>query len=137
MLRTSAPGVWAAGDLARWPDPSSGERVRIEHWVLAERLGQTAARNILGGDERFRAVPFFWSRHYDVSIQYVGSAAGFETADSVGDPRHGQGAVLFKRGGRTRAVASVGAARLSLEAELALESGDEAAIVDWERRLDG
>ena len=135
MLRTSAPGVWAAGDLARWPDPSSGERVRIEHWVLAERLGQTAARNILGADERFRAVPFFWSRHYDVSIQYVGSAVGFDAADSVGDPRHGQGAVLFKRGGRTRAVASVGDARVSLEAELALESRDAAAIVDWERRL--
>jgi 3-phenylpropionate/trans-cinnamate dioxygenase ferredoxin reductase subunit len=135
MLRTSAPGVWAAGDLARWPDPSTGERVRIEHWVLAERLGQTAARNILGADERFRAVPFFWSRHYDVSIQYVGSAVGFDAADSVGDPRHGQGAVLFKRGGRTRAVASVGDARVSLEAELALEGSDAAAIVDWERRL--
>jgi NADPH-dependent 2,4-dienoyl-CoA reductase/sulfur reductase-like enzyme len=135
MLRTSAPGVWAAGDIARWPNPSTGERVRIEHWVLAERLGQAAARNILGADERFRAVPFFWSRHYDVSIQYVGSGVGFDAADSVGDPRHGQGAVLFKRGGRTHAVASVGDARVSLEAELALESSDAAAIVDWERRL--
>ncbi len=135
MLRASAPGVWAAGDLARWPDPSSGERVRIEHWVLAQRLGQAAARNILGSEERFRAVPFFWSRHYDVSIQCVGSAVGFEAADSVGDPRHGKGAVLFKRGGRILAVASVGDPRLSLEAELALESGDPARIVEWERRL--
>jgi 3-phenylpropionate/trans-cinnamate dioxygenase ferredoxin reductase subunit len=135
MLRTSAPGVWAAGDLARWPDRLSGERVRIEHWVLAERLGQAAARNILGADEPFHAVPFFWSRHYDVSIQYVGSAAGYEAADSVGDPRHGQGAVLFKRGGRTLAVASVGDSRASLEAELALESPDPAEILEWERRL--
>jgi 3-phenylpropionate/trans-cinnamate dioxygenase ferredoxin reductase subunit len=135
MLRTSAPGVWAAGDLARWPDARSGERVRIEHWVLAERLGQAAARNILGAQEPFRAVPFFWSRHYDVSIQYVGAAAGFETADAIGDPRHGKGAVLFKKSGRTLAVASVGDERASLEAELALESGDAAAIVDWERRL--
>ncbi|MGH7287211.1 MAG: FAD-dependent oxidoreductase [Myxococcota bacterium] len=134
-LRTGTPGVWAAGDLARWPDPASGARVRIEHWVLAQRLGQTAARNILGADERFRSVPFFWSRHYDVSIQYVGSAVGWEVADSVGDPRNGQGAVLFKRGGRTLAVASVGDARVSLDAELALESADAAAIVDWERRL--
>jgi 3-phenylpropionate/trans-cinnamate dioxygenase ferredoxin reductase subunit len=113
----------------------SGERVRIEHWVLAERLGQTAARNILGAEEPFRAVPFFWSRHYDVSIQYVGSAAGFEAADSVGDPRRGRGAVLFKRRGRTLAVASVGDAHLSLEAELALESGDPAKIAAWERRF--
>lgn len=135
MLRTSASGIWAAGDLARWPDPSSGERVRIEHWVLAQRLGQAAARNILGAEQPFRAVPFFWSRHYDVSIQYVGSAIGFESAESVGDPRHGQGAVLFKRGGRTRAVASVGDARVSLDAELALESSDAAAIATWEQRL--
>lgn len=134
-LRTSAPGVWAAGDIARWPDPLSGERVRIEHWVLAERLGQAAARSILGSEEPFRAVPFFWSRHYDVSIQYVGSAAGFEVADPAGDPRHGKGAVLFKRGGRTLAVASVGDARVSLEAEIALERGDAAALAEWERRL--
>jgi 3-phenylpropionate/trans-cinnamate dioxygenase ferredoxin reductase subunit len=135
MLRTSAPGIWAAGDLARWPDRLSGERVRIEHWALAERLGQAAARNILGAEAPFRAVPFFWSRHYDVSIQYVGSAAGFELADSVGDSRHGKGTVLFKRGGRTLAVASVGDARTSLEAEIALESADPAEIVEWERRL--
>jgi hypothetical protein len=103
--------------------------------VLAERLGQAAARNILGAEEPFRAVPFFWSRHYDVSIQYVGSAASWKDADSIGDPRHGQGTVLFKKEGRTLAVASVGDARVSLEAELALESGDAAAIVEWERRL--
>ncbi len=134
-LRTSAPGVWAAGDLARWPDPRSGERVRIEHWVLAERLGQAAARSILGSEERFRAVPFFWSRHYDVSIQYVGSAPGYDAAKSVGDPRHGRGAVLFERAGRTLAVASVGDERVSLEAEVALESSDPEALAEWERRL--
>jgi NADPH-dependent 2,4-dienoyl-CoA reductase/sulfur reductase-like enzyme len=135
MLRTSAPGVWTAGDLARWPDPSSGESVRIEHWVLAERLGQAAARNILGAGEPFRAVPFFWSRHYDISVQYVGSAASWEDADSVGDPRHGQGSVVFRKGGRALAVATVGDSRASLEAELALESGDPAEIVEWERLL--
>jgi 3-phenylpropionate/trans-cinnamate dioxygenase ferredoxin reductase subunit len=137
MLRTSVPDVWAAGDIARWPDSLSGERVRIEHWVLAERLGQTAARNILGADERFRAVPFFWSQHYDVSVEYVGSAGGWEHAEAVGDPRHGHGSVLFRKGGRTLAVASVGEARVNLEAELALESVDTARIVEWERRLRG
>jgi NADPH-dependent 2,4-dienoyl-CoA reductase/sulfur reductase-like enzyme/nitrite reductase/ring-hydroxylating ferredoxin subunit len=135
MLRTSAPGIWAAGDLARWPDRLSGEQVRIEHWALAERLGQVAARNILGAEEPFRSVPFFWSRHYDVSIQYVGSAASFDAADSVGDPRHGQGTVVFKSRGRAVAVASVGDARACLEAEIALESDDPAEIVEWERRL--
>lgn len=109
--------------------------MRIEHWVLAERLGQAAARSILGAREPFRAVPFFWSRHYDVSIQYVGSAPGFDAAEAIGDPRHGNGTVLFKKGGRTLAVASVGDERVSLEAELALESDDPAAIVDWEKKL--
>jgi NADPH-dependent 2,4-dienoyl-CoA reductase/sulfur reductase-like enzyme/nitrite reductase/ring-hydroxylating ferredoxin subunit len=134
-LETSAPGVWAAGDLARWPDPWTGERVRIEHWVLAERLGQTAARNILGAGEPFRAVPFFWSRHYDASVHYVGSGVAWDEAQSIGDARHGRGVVLFRRGGRVLAVASVGDPRVSLEAELALESGDPDAMIEWERHL--
>jgi NADPH-dependent 2,4-dienoyl-CoA reductase/sulfur reductase-like enzyme len=135
LLETSLPGIWAAGDVARWPDRHTGEFVRVEHWVVAEQLGRTAARNILGAKERFRAVPFFWSRHYDASVHYVGSAVQWEDAAPVGDPRHGKGAVLLRKGGRTLAVASVGDPRVSLEAELALETGDPAEIDDWERRL--
>jgi len=135
FLETNLPGIWAAGDIARWPDPRAGEYVRIEHWVVAQQTGRTAARNILGAEERFRAVPFFWSRHYDTSLHYVGSAVEWEDAVPIGDPRHGKGAVLLQKGGRTIAVASAGDPRVSLEAELALESADPAAIADWERRL--
>jgi NADPH-dependent 2,4-dienoyl-CoA reductase/sulfur reductase-like enzyme len=121
LLQTSAPGIYAAGDIARWPDPHGGAAIRVEHWVVATRQGQTAARNMLGQNEAFTSVPFFWSQHYDVSINYVGHAESWDELAVEGDLGGKDGLVRFKRGGRTQAVASLFRDMESLQAEAAME----------------
>jgi NADPH-dependent 2,4-dienoyl-CoA reductase/sulfur reductase-like enzyme/nitrite reductase/ring-hydroxylating ferredoxin subunit len=121
FLETSAPGIFAAGDIARWPDRLNGEAVRVEHWVVAERQGQTTALNMLGLREAFDAVPFFWSQHYDVPINYVGHAETWDDLVVEGDIAGKDGLVRMRRAGRTLAVASVFRDLASLEAEVSLE----------------
>ncbi len=126
-LRTSDERIYAAGDVARHPDPWTGESARIEHFVVAERQGQAAARAILGGD-RYRDVPFFWSQHYDVTIASVGYAAGWDRIESRGDLAAGDYAAFYLKAGRVRAVVTVGRDSLSLRAEAAMQAGDEKAL---------
>jgi NADPH-dependent 2,4-dienoyl-CoA reductase/sulfur reductase-like enzyme/nitrite reductase/ring-hydroxylating ferredoxin subunit len=120
-LRTSAPGVYAAGDLARYPDAHSGDRIRVEHWVHAERQGQHVARAILGDDAPFTDTPFFWSAHAGSTINYVGHAEAFDPPTIDGSLAEANASVRFSRGGRTLAVATVGRDLDSLKAGWAFE----------------
>jgi NADPH-dependent 2,4-dienoyl-CoA reductase/sulfur reductase-like enzyme len=120
-LETSIPGIYAAGDIARWPDPHSGENIRVEHWVVAGRQGQTAARNMLGANETFDAVPYFWSQHYDVPINYVGHAEQWDEIAIDGDIKAKDCLLRYKRNGRVLAVASINRDLDNLRAELAME----------------
>jgi apoptosis-inducing factor 3 len=120
-LQTSVPDVYACGDVASWPDFLSGERLRVEHWVVAGRQGQTVARNILGRKERFAAVPFFWSAHYDMVVAYVGHGAGWNSIEIDGSLDSNDAAVVYRRDGVVVAVATINRDTVSLAAEHQME----------------
>jgi NADPH-dependent 2,4-dienoyl-CoA reductase/sulfur reductase-like enzyme/nitrite reductase/ring-hydroxylating ferredoxin subunit len=122
----AAPGVWAAGDIARYP--WRGELVRIEHWQVATRHGQAVARAMLGRGV-VPDVPFFWSQHYDIRIAYVGHAERFERAEVRGDLDARDAHVAYYDGGRVRAVATIGRDRLALQVEAAMARDDDAAVL--------
>jgi NADPH-dependent 2,4-dienoyl-CoA reductase/sulfur reductase-like enzyme len=121
FLETSSPGIFAAGDIARWPDPHSGESIRVEHWVVAERQGQATALNMLGRRREFTDVPFFWSQHYDVPINYLGHAQKWDDLSIEGEIASKDCLLRFKRKGRTLAVASIFRDVENLQAEVAME----------------
>lgn len=120
-LETSAPGIFAAGDIASWPDPRAG-RIRVEHWVVAQRQGQIAARNMLGSKEPFTLTPFFWSRHYDLTINYVGRSSHDDKRRVDGDPMaHDCTVAYVAASGAITAQADVGRDMASLIAEARLD----------------
>ena len=128
FMQSSAPGIYAAGDAARFPDRFSGRSIRVEHWAVAETQGQTAAKNILGAGEPHGVPPFFWSAHYDVTIAYVGNAAGWDRAEMRGSLDERRALVAYRTGDRISAVATIGMDRECLLAEAAMEKGDHAEL---------
>ena len=120
-LETSAKGVFAIGDVARWPDPRGGGNVRIEHWVVAQRQGQAVARTLVAERAPFKDVPFFWSQHYDLAINYVGHAAEWDDIELDGSLEKRDCTIRYRRGDRVLAVATISRDRASMEAELAME----------------
>jgi NADPH-dependent 2,4-dienoyl-CoA reductase/sulfur reductase-like enzyme/nitrite reductase/ring-hydroxylating ferredoxin subunit len=123
FLETSVAGIFAAGDVARWPDAYSDARLRVEHWVVAERQGQVVARNMLGFRDRFDDIPFFWSAHYDkLSIQYTGHVERWDETKIDGDVMNMDCAVSYMVAGKRRAIATINRDRQNLEAEVQMES---------------
>ena len=128
FLETAVPGIFAAGDVAHYPDSFTGNRIRVEHWVAAGRQGQTAARNILGRRIPHTVPPFFWSAHYDVTIAYVGHAAGFDRVAIHGSLDDRRALAAYHAGPNLVAIAAIGLDRESLLIEKAMEEGDRNAI---------
>jgi NADPH-dependent 2,4-dienoyl-CoA reductase/sulfur reductase-like enzyme/nitrite reductase/ring-hydroxylating ferredoxin subunit len=121
QLETSRLGIYAAGDVALYPDPLSGSRVRVEHWVVAERQGQVAAANMLGARMRFDSVPFFWTEQYGTALRYVGHAAPWDEVRIEGSVEAGAFIARYHQAGVLRASAAVKMDQASLEDELLLE----------------
>jgi hypothetical protein len=107
------------------PDLTQGISVSdlasAEHWVVAERQGQTAARNMLGQRRSFADVPFFWSQHYDVPINYIGHAEKWDDLDIEGDIKSRDCLVRYRRNGKVLAVASIFRDLDNLKAEVSME----------------
>jgi NADPH-dependent 2,4-dienoyl-CoA reductase/sulfur reductase-like enzyme len=101
---TAAPGVVAAGDIARWPNPLFGEEMRVEHWSNAVEQGAAAGKRLLAGPgeaQPFAPVPYFWSDQYDTKIQFVGRCTSEDELAVVdGSVEDGRFVAIFGRGGR-------------------------------------
>jgi NAD(P)H-nitrite reductase large subunit len=87
-LRTSAPGIYAAGDIANWPDPTFGKRLRVEHWDVARRHGIRAGRNMAGEEKPYTALPYFFSDLFDLASRYgaisrPGTRQSYEAASTA------------------------------------------------------
>ena len=136
----AAEGLYAAGDIVSFPDPRTGEPVRIEHWRTAQQQGRTAARNMLGFDRAFEGVPFFWTRQFDMGLVYVGHAMSWDEIIVRGDVASHDFLAFYVKGERVLAVAGMNRDREMAAVEELMRArrmpareqlmADEASLVD-------
>ena len=108
-LRTSAAGIYAAGDCCSYESVVHGRRLRVEHWDVAMQQGMHAARNMLGDDADYEVVPYFFSDLADwASLEYVGPAHEWDEEVWRGDREAGEFSVWYLQGGRVAGCLSVG-----------------------------
>lgn len=138
----AADGLYAAGDIARFPDWRTEAPVRIEHWRLAGQHGRLAGRNMAGEHRPYRSVPFFWTRHFGTSFQYIGHATTWDEIVYDGDPENHSFIAYFVEEEGVQAVAGAGrgqelAAIQHLMRQGRMPTPDElrAGSVDWTERL--
>lgn len=127
-LETNTKDIFAAGDIAIFPYHVTNEKVRIEHWALAQAHGMNAAKNMLGLNIPFRTTPFFWTRQFDTSICYVGHASKYDEVKVYGDIEKKDACVSFSKDGTILAVMTFGRSHQSLKIEHAFETNDQEAI---------
>ncbi len=113
-----APGVWAAGDVARYREPYTGREVRIEHWRVAEQQGRAAARSMADRGEPFAGVPFFWTQHFDLELGYAGAAPGWDELVMTGDPAKREFTAFYAADGALLAACGTQRAELGAFVEL-------------------
>jgi 3-phenylpropionate/trans-cinnamate dioxygenase ferredoxin reductase subunit len=109
--RTNVDGVFAAGDVANFPNPILGERLRLEHWANAQNQGVAAAKAMLGSEEPYADVPWFWSDQYDLNLQYVGYASSWDHIAIRGSVPERRFTAFYVKDGRLRAAMTLNRAR--------------------------
>jgi NADPH-dependent 2,4-dienoyl-CoA reductase/sulfur reductase-like enzyme/nitrite reductase/ring-hydroxylating ferredoxin subunit len=122
-METTAEGIFAAGDIAVFPDALSGEPRRIEHWVEAGRQGMHAARSMLGSKDPYRNVPFFWSKQYGSSLRYIGHAPNFDEVVFRGSVTGKSFLAGFYVAGKLAAAATIGKNRELIRLGQLMEAG--------------
>jgi 3-phenylpropionate/trans-cinnamate dioxygenase ferredoxin reductase subunit len=123
-LRASRPGVYAVGDCAAFESRRFGRRLRFEHWDVALHAPEVVAANVLGGDEAYDPVPYFWSEQFGRMLQYVGYHGGAESLLWRGDPAEPTWAACWLAAGRLVAMLTVDRPRDMLQARRLIASAD-------------